>query len=275
MQFISLGVVAAGAAGAPDFRLVIERLGAFGLRDEVRAMLNAALLVLALIQIITVCVYWFTAKLLVGDERASIGNAVRLWLYYLLSGLLLFAAIVGALVFAAATDTFLFLAVLVGGFALYLIWLLILPMKVYGISILRSLPFVAFTILLNYGVRTAVGTSFDFPDRAAALEKIKGADAAERLHFSQRLLGHDSPDEIDRLLDNALLPIGKPGALSEREAAARIIQQKLEARRRTIPPGDPPALAEFQPRLDRYLRLLAKLKAERATQPPPAAGAAK
>lgn len=270
MQLLSPGGLAALPSPHADYSTVINRLYEFGSRDEVRSLFHGVLLVLACAQVVAICAYWITAKLIIGDERASAANALKLWLLYLLTGLLLFAGACLALVFGAIGGPLIFIALLAGCVALYVAWLLWLPMKVYGIGILHALLFVTITMGLDYGGRTALGKKLDFSSRVQAVQTAKGATPAERRRFDERLFGKDAPDEIDRLLDDTLIPFGKPQPQAQREEAVRAIQQKLEARRPTIRPGDATAATAFQQQLDRYKLLLAAVKAERtATQNSP------
>ncbi len=270
MQLLSPGGLGALPLPHADYSTVISRLYEFGNRDEVRSLFYGVLMVFACAQVVAICAYWVTAKLIIGDERASAGNALKLWLLYLLTGLLLFAGVCLALVFGAMGGPLIFIALLAGSMALYVAWLLWMPMKVYGIGILHALLFVAITMALDYGGRTVLGKTLDFSNRIQAAEATKGATQAERQHFTERLFGKDAPDEIDRLLDDTMIPFGKPLPLAAREEAVRAIQQKLEVRRPTVRPGDTAATTAFQRQLDRYKVLLAAVKAERATaQNPP------
>ena len=265
MQPLSPGGLAAVSPPHADYSAVITRLYEFGNRDEVRSLFHGVLIVFACAQVVAVCAYWITAKLIIGDERATAGNALKLWLLYLLTGLLLFAVVCLALFFGAIGGPLMFIAMMAGCAALYVIWLLFLPMKVYGIGILHSLLFVALTMALDYGGRTFLGKTLDLSDRVQAVEATKGATPAERQRFTERLFGKDAPDEIDRLLDDTIIPFGKPKPLAAREETVRSIQQKLEVRRRAVPAGDP----AFQQQLGRYKVLLAAVKAERAAAPNP------
>jgi hypothetical protein len=84
------------------------------------------------------------------------------------------------------------------------------------------------------------------------------------------MAGINAPDEIDRLLDDALVPIGEPPSLRERQAMVAVLQQKLQARRATFPPGAPASPA-FQSQMTRYESFLDEVKAEMAHSPAPVA----
>lgn len=269
MQFISLGVV---AASSPNVTPVFERLGQFVERDDVRWLWYFAIGSLIVTQLLSVVWTWIAAKIVVRGERATVGNACKVWLAYLILPLGIGAALIffGPLILESLSGLSPVTAWALCGVCVFLCVLLVfvIPMRIYEIEFLSALGFVllssAISVVGNGAVQFGAGKVFGAEARVEALMNGFGKTDAERQAFAERLFGNDAPDEIDRLLDDTLLPIGKPGPLAEREAAAKVIQQKLEARRRALPPGDAKALAEFQPRLDRYLRLLADLKAERA-----------
>ena len=271
MQFISLGAAAPGTASAPDFHLVIDRLGQFTQRDDVRWLWYFMIAMFIGTQLLTAVWYWIASKVVVRGEHATIGNAFKVWLAYLVLPVAIVAVLifVGPLVIETLSGISAGSAwALAGGVLLLFVSLLFLvPMKMYEIGFLNALGFIllsgAISIVGNGAVQFGAGKVFGVEARMAALTDAFGKTEAERRAFGERLFGKDAPDEIDRLLDDAIQPIGKPKPLAEREADAKAIQQKLEARRRVLPPGDAKAQAEFQPRLDRYLRLLAALKADR------------
>lgn len=280
MQFISLGAMATGAVNPPDSQLVFERLGQFLQRDDVRWLWYFAIVAFIASQVLHAVWCWIASKVVVRGGRATFANAFKVWLAYLVlplgigAGMIFFGPLmietfsgINPVSAWAIFGAFLFLCVL--------IWFLI-PMRVYEIEFLTALGFFLLTFVIsvigNGTVQFAMEKAFGLEARVAAMMSGFGKTDAERRAFTQRLFGRDAPDEIDRLLDDAMHPIGRPKPLPEREADARIIQQKLEVRRRALPPGDAKAQAEFQPRLDRYLRLLADLKTERAAQSAQAAG---
>jgi hypothetical protein len=283
MQFISLGAVAAGAATPPDSHLVFQRLGQFVERDDVRWLWYFTIAMLIGTQLLSAVWTWIASKVVVRGENATIGNAFKVWLAYLILPLVIGGGLIffGPLVLETLSGLSPVSAWALFGAFVFLCVLLVflIPMRIYEIEFLNALGFVllsiAISIVGNGAVQIGLRMALGVEARVEALASRIGKTDAERSAFAARLFGKDAPDEIDRMLDDAILPIGKPAPLPERETAAKVIQQKLEARRRALLPGDTKALADFQPRLDRYLRLLNELKAERATQPPPAADSAK
>ena len=271
MQIISLGAAAAGAMNAPDFHLVFARLAEFAQRDDVRWLLHFYLATLVVGQILWIVWSWIASKAVVGGENASLGNALKYWIASLLLTGANFAGIIfaGPLV-AQQAGTAGIIAVIGGVGLLNLLLVFLIPMKIYEIGFFRALGLIVLTLVIavigNGVAQFGMGRAFGVEARLAATINALGKTDAERQAFAQRLFGKDAPDEIDRLLDDAAQPIGNPQPLTEREAAIQAIQQKLEARRHTLPPGDPKALAAFQPRLDRYVRVLNQVKADRAAQ---------
>jgi hypothetical protein len=84
----------------------------------------------------------------------------------------------------------------------------------------------------------------------------------ESAKFMTRLIGHNAPDEIDRQLDDALIPIGPKPPLATREAQVRQLQQLLQERKATFAGQRPPPA--FQVQLNRYRQLLQEVINERA-----------
>ena len=263
-----------GTANPPDFHLIVARLTEFARRDEVRALLHFYLAVFVVDQILKVVWWWVASKIVVGGKNASIGNALKLWI----SGMLLSGVFFAALIFTAPLlverMNVAGIIALIGGASLVCVFIgFLILMAIYEIGFFRALGFIAMTIVISlpgyFIERVGMGKAFGAEARVAAIANAVGKTDAERQAFADRLFGKDAPDEIDRMLDAAAQPIGNPKPLAEREAAIQVIQQKLEARRRTLPPADREALAAFQLRLDRYVRVLNQVKTERAAQPAP------
>ena len=268
MQSISLGAM---VPDSPDQNsLARERFAEFIQRDDVQWLWHFSFALL--IGTILLCAgwWWIASKIVVRGERATLGNAFRVWLGTLLLplgfcvGLIFFGpAIIESLRgtgFATAWAVFGVILLL-----LLLLWLHI-PMRVYEIGFLSALGLVLLTIALAVAGIFAADQIFHADSHREALRNSLGRTEPERRAFATRMSGKDAPDEIDRLLDDVMIPIGKPKPLPAREATAKLIQQKLEARRSALTSGDARALAEFQPRLDRYMQLLDDLKAARTAQ---------
>ena len=271
MQIISLGAAVSGTASPPDFHLVVARLTEFMHRDDTRWLLHFYLALLIAGPILNIIWSWIASKVVVGGEGASIRNALKYWL----ASLLLAGAIFVGLIFAGPLIAIkmgaaAIIAVIGGACLLSLLLSVLIPMKIYEIGFFRALGFIVLTVVisgLGNGVfGFAMAKTFGIEARIAAVANAVGKTEAERQAFAGRLFGKDAADEIDRMLDDAAQPIGNPKTLAEREAAIQAIQQKLDARRRALPPGNREALAAFQLRLDRYMRLLNQVKTDRAAQ---------
>jgi hypothetical protein len=150
-------------------------------------------------------------------------------------------------------------------------------MKIYAIDIRCALYFVWIVGFVRLaGSAVAREVALKLPD-VPALPRFTQSLAREVLrdpsHFRARLAGKNAPDEIDRMLDDALVPIGPPPSLRERQAMVAVLQQKLQAREATFPPGARPPPA-FRNQLHRYVRLLNEVKAEMGQPPQPGAATA-
>ncbi len=102
--------------------------------------------------------------------------------------------------------------------------------------------------------------------KIAALGKITGETEEEQAVFFRRLMGEDSKDEIDRMLDDILLPIGKPKSLKDRQADLRAVHAKLDLRRQLVPAHKPEPVAEYQRQLARYNRAVKALAQDAAAE---------
>ncbi len=149
--------------------------------------------------------------------------------------------------------------------------LFVIPMMVYGIGFLRTLVFLLLIVVIRaggaFGLRQVVLNMPDVPWLPHSSQALSRELARDPLHFYKRLAGMDAPDEIDRMLDDALVPLGPTPSLRDRQAMVAVLQQKLQARKATFPPGVPPPPA-FQKQMDRYEKFLNEVKADMA-QPHP------
>ncbi|MCE9612087.1 MAG: hypothetical protein K8R23_17960 [Chthoniobacter sp.] len=272
MQIFSLGAMAVEAASQPDFQPVLARLGEFMQRDEVRWLRNFFLAMFIATQLLNILWCWIASKIAVRGEHATLGNACKVWLVSLLlplaigAGLFFFGPmVIGSLDGISPASA---LALFGCFFFLCLLLFLFIPMQVYEIGFLNALGFVVLTVIFtavgNSAAQVVVGNLFHMKGRIEALKNSTGKTDAERQAFTDRLFGKDAPDEIDRMLDDAAQPIGRAKTLTEREATIQSIQQKLEARHRALPPGNPQALTTFQVQFDRYMHLLNQAKTDRA-----------
>jgi len=228
------------------------------------------LILLAIAPFVQVLGYWVASKALAERDKATVGNAFLLWFYYLIFGVVVAVAmiIVLPIVFGLSRNEPQ-RAWIAGAGTLLTIFLCIflIPMKLYVIGFFRSVLFVILAIVVYLtaipGVGAVVAVALGANRDIAALQAVIMKPGRNPQQFMQRLAGQEAPDEIDRLLDEALDPIG-PQTLADRETAVRILQQKLQERSRTFQPGAPPPAA-YQNQLKRYLQLLDEVKAEKAS----------
>ncbi len=222
-------------------------------------------------QIITVVAYWIASKALADRERASVWNAVKLWLAYIVFGVVLIIALGIILpVVVAMKESWRPLLVIGGAAALSILIVFLFPMKIYAIGFFRALGLILLSGVINvvagFGLQFAAVKVFGLKDPIAALQKIGGETPQEQGAFFARVNGHRAPDEIDYLLDEAMRPIGPRPPLAERERAVLTIQQKLQIRRNALSIAPPAAVADFQRQYGRYAQFLNAVNAERRAQ---------
>jgi hypothetical protein len=148
--------------------------------------------------------------------------------------------------------------------------LFVIPMNVYGIGFLRTLGFLVLIVIVRgAGAFVVKKVVLNIPDASwlpHSTQVLTREIITDTSHFGERLAGKNAPDEIDWMLDEALVPIGPTPPLRERQAMVAVLQQKLQARKASFPPGVPPPPA-FQKQMDRYTKFLNEVKTEMA-QPP-------
>jgi hypothetical protein len=265
MQSLSLGVIAgrvAAPAGRWRFQELLER-------PEVQHLLWFLLGFVVAAQVVNILANWIASKAVAERQTSTLGCAVKLWFFHLAYTFLLVAAFVllvpWAFRFEDRWQTWFFLIGL-GGLAV--VGFFLIPMKVYIISLARAIGLLLLSGVISSGImaflRLAALPAVFTEKQTAELRDLGGKNPAERRHFFDRLAGKDAPDEIDRLLDEALQPIGPRRPLAEQEAAAEAIKHKLEERRRTIAPGNNAAVSAFQNQLDRYKQFLDRIRSERS-----------
>ena len=249
------------------------RIAEFLQRPEITHMIWAILLAIVIAQFIRICAFWISSKALAPRDKSTFGMAVAVWAVYLV----VFALLPVALAFLVPFIVLLFQHdhfrawLILGGtaFATFLLIFLI-PMKMYVIGFFRAVLFVILALAIEapvgLGVYLVIVRLMVAPQDVASLQTAfkSPPDAAK---FMQRLAGQEAPDEIDRALDDALVPIGPKPSIATREAQVRQLQQLLLARKATFAGQQPPPA--FQGQLNRYMELLQEVKMERTGQAPP------
>lgn len=261
-------VILAATPGRPRFSELLQRPELQGLATYIGVIVIVA-------QIVGILSNWIASRAVAERQTATFWSAVKLWLFQWLFVVVLIIASALLIPFAASLeDSFRTTAVLGGAALLSIVCFFLIPMKIYILDLARAFGLLVLSFVMQvvtlFCVQFAVQPFFFSREELAALQTIAGSTPEEQRRFGQRVAGMDAPDEIDRLLDDTLQPIGPRKSLAEREAAVAKLQPMLSERKRTLPPGNPEAAANFQAQLDRYLRLLEEVKAERSAPPPPA-----
>lgn len=234
------------------------RFAEFIQRDEVRHIGTCLLILMACAQVVQIFALWGASKMVVGNDHCTFGNSFKAWLL----GLLLWLAFIVGLIFAVPwmirTGEYWRTFLVAGG--MLMTWLLLaflIPMKIYVTGFIRAFAILLLAACINGGVmkvvEVVVPPVMHLEKDIASLQVTFGKSKVEQQEFLNRLLGLGKPDEIDRMLDDALRPIGPQPPLADREAALRNIQQKLNARQRSLPAGDAHAATAYQNQLNRYL----------------------
>lgn len=219
-------------------------------------------------QVVAVLAHWIASKPVADKGDATLRNGFRVWLYHVVAGLLWVIGIAYLLSIVPRNESVRIYIVFGGMLLLALLVIFLIPMKVYRIGFWASLGMLLLSGLMQSAVMTAVQFAALYaPVQGPHLTALR-ALTDHHLRFVERQLGKSAPDEIDRLLDEALSPLGARQSLREREAAVTTLQRKLEERRRALRPSDAAANAKFQRQLERYKRLLKDVNAERAAGRP-------
>ena len=245
---------------------VTQRLREFAQHGEVQAAAGTLALIFLALLALAIFAIWFAAKLFVPES--TFRQALKVWIVQVLWSIVWVVAFISVTAVLISVEKAELIAVAwILGLLLWLLSLVVVVGKIYETNFFRALAvFVVsliFNLLLNFGLDRALSRSTGIAQRFAAVERLAGKTPAERQAFSRRLAGIDSPDKVERALDEVMHPIGKPKTLAEREAAVRSIQAQLEDRRRELQPGDVAGLEQHRTLSRRYLQLLEEVKAER------------
>lgn len=268
MQLISPGLLLAAMSAKP----LHPRFSEFLQREDVRHLVTFALFVLVGSQLGDIVAVWIASKVMAEEGNSTLGNSVKVWLFRLLVAVGVVAAMVITEVFTvwaghANEPPWRLFLVLVGASLLASILGFLIPMRIYDISFWRAFVLLFIAGLINGGVTTVFNTilipALHLDRDIAKLEEGVGKTKEEKVRFIVRLIGQESPDEIDRLLDDALQPIGPRPSLADQEAMVRTLQQKLTARQRNLNGNDSHALDVYQAQVTRYLQFRNQVLANR------------
>lgn len=263
MQLLSLGQLL-GTVGVQQVSAPFQELMQ---RPEVQRYFNYLVGLLIIGQVLRILALWASSRVVVKRDTARFDSAVKVWLGHLVL-LVLFCVAVGILAPIVSTLQQTWRALLAyGGLALLTaVLVFLIPMKIYFIGFWRAfgtllLAVVMETVVLG-GLSAAAQVLFMSEKDRVALRQLGEANAEEWQSRVDEMRGINPSAHIDSLLDGALHNQRRP--LSEREAAVRTLQKKLDRRRRTLPPGDRAAAAKFRQQFDRYMLLLREVQTERA-----------
>jgi len=268
MQLIFQGPLLAGLISLPAH----NRISEFLQRGEIRHFILFFLVMLVCGQLTGILSLWAASKVVAEKDAATLLNAVKVWFLNWVALIVIAAAVFVIVPSIAKTEAHVRVLLVIGGLGLLSLMLtLLIPMKVYVIGLLRSVGILLLAGLINSGaaffLELILFTTLGLQKDIAELQTTIGKTPAEQQKFMDRLIGKEAPDEIDRLLDDALHPIGPRSPLPQRETMVRTLQEKLTARQKSLRPGDPDALAAYQAQIARYMTFRNEVIAERNGQP--------
>ena len=218
--------------------------------------------------------YWIASKLFATPEKSTFVNALKLWGSYVI--LLILWAIGFVILFVSAAVVFrqhasVALVLYLLGILFLLAMLIVVPMNLYQIGFFRAFAFICLCVVFRFvsafAVQQMVVNMPDVPWLPHSTQALAKELIGNPKHLMDRIAGTNAPDQIDWMLDEALVPIGPTPSLRERQAMVAVLQQKLQERKATFPPGVPPPPA-FQDQMNRYTKFLNEVKADMA-QPRP------
>ncbi|HEX5175979.1 MAG TPA: hypothetical protein VFV83_03065, partial [Chthoniobacteraceae bacterium] len=200
-------------------------------------------------------------------ERPSLSNAVRLWALFLIGGLSI--GFLGGLASALgiALNAPLLVGVAFGATALLLLILGVnLPMRVYGISLLRAIGFVGITFILLIAGQLAFTPLLPMPamdpQHEAVLRKMAALSDAQREQFFRGIWRRATRGQLDPTASAEAIAADHSKSIADRHAALKAMFDDLEKRRAALTWGDAAALADYNRRNARYQQLLAQLQTE-------------
>jgi hypothetical protein len=264
VQLLSYGSVLVAQAFPMDVKQLDELIKSPGFQYV--AVVIGILFVFA--QVVTVFAHWIASKAVADKGDATLRNGFKLWLYHLAAGIACALASAMLLSMVAASEGWQYAMIGGGMLLLGVLVFFLVPMKIYRIGFWAALGMLLLSGLMQSAVMLAVQlTAVHAPIKGAhftTLRELSDSSVEKRRRLFDQLSGKAAPDEIDRMLDEAMKPGSARKSLAERAAAVKAIQRKLDERRRSLPPSDTKANARFQRQLERYKRLLKDVKAEHA-----------
>ncbi|MBS0659013.1 MAG: hypothetical protein JSR82_12300 [Verrucomicrobia bacterium] len=231
-----------------------------------------------LTQSVSILAYWAASRVVNTGESATLGNAIKVYLYSLLAAiiapiLLLVTAHVTGSGFATAVAAIVFLVYI--AFAI--------PMKVYEIEFGRALGWLLlsllFSVIAGFVLSLAFGTTTERltdrlsgrrPSKPPPEEASAAATPTPARAPVERAPAPPTPpeDRAGRFEAQERLAADKARPQTERLAALTEMYRQLEQERLSLPQGDATARAAFDQRRARYDAALQKLRAEQPTPRP-------
>jgi hypothetical protein len=269
MQLFSQGasiLVAQMGAAATGDGVDIERLIDEWVRMQSGPMHGNWLLWFVIMQAVAIVTYWIASNV-VARERAWFGNAVKLWVLMIIGGLSIgFLGALFATIGIALNAPIVMALALLGSVLLIAIILFTLPMRVYGISFLRALGFVAVTFVLFTGAQLALASLLPVhamdPQQEALFRKLANLSEREREQFFRGIWQRATRGQLSAATSSEAIAADRSKPIEERHAALKAMFDDLEKRRAALTWGDAGALADYNRRDARYRELLAQVQKE-------------
>jgi hypothetical protein len=220
------------------------------------------LAVLAAGAVFAVIAYWIAAKIMASDEEATFKNALKIWALSLVVGIVVGITCGIAVPIAVLSGNPLgVVMVLIGALFLGLVLMFALPVKVLEMSPLRALGFWPIALILMVAAQTGL-------DRGLGREPLRDWSAAFGFLHSNVTGGNRLG--LEAKLERLSEPAERQKPISERQANLRAVFEQLQARQRTLPPGDAAAVAAYERQRMRYEELLRVLRVDYARSQAPA-----
>ena len=234
------------------------------------------LLYVLLGQLVLIVCYWLASKPLT-EWRSTFGQAVKVWLLYILSTVLVVAILIAsAIMIPIAFHTWHaahrtgpgvtiigFSILSVVALLLSLWFLFLIPMRVYRIGFLSALVFVLLSGALSWAGRMGLSLALSHPmhpsEEVAArwMASLVGGDYPKALPGEPLAAGPES-----EYVAAERRAADRTKTQTERLAALKEIYDRLETDRKALPAGDTAALTAWEHRKARYEQLLNDLRAE-------------
>jgi hypothetical protein len=269
MQRFSQGaslLLAQMGAVAPAGSVDIERLIDEWIQVQSRQAQGNWLLWFVVIQLLAIVSYWIASNV-VTRERTTFANAAKLWGLLLVGGLSI--GFLGGLVSAIgiALNAPIIVALALCASAVFILIILVtLPMRVYGISLIRAVGFVGITLVLLVAAQLAFTPLLPLPaldpQHEAVLYKLANLSDPQREQFFRGIWARATRGQLNPTASAEAIVADRSKSIEERHVALKGMFDDLEKRRAALTWGDAGALADYNRRNARYQELLKQLQEE-------------